>query len=100
MFAKDAGVSIEATAEILNAYNRLRECRDIVKVQEQEIGALEETIKLFMADAATLTCCGKVLATWKSQSTNRFNQKAFSEAHSNLFNQFKEVSDHRVFRIK
>lgn len=100
LFAKDAGVSIEATAEILNAYNRLRECRDIVKSQEQEIGALEETIKLFMADAATLTCCGKVLATWKSQSTNRFNQKAFSEAHSNLFNQFKEVSDHRVFRIK
>lgn len=100
LFAKDAGVSIEATADILEAYTRLRECKAIVKAHEQEIEVLEETIKLFMKNAATLTCGGKALATWKSQSTNRFNQKAFSEAHPDLFAQFKDASEHRVFRIK
>lgn len=96
LFSADLGTIAEADDATLAAIERLKELKPIVK----EIEALEDRIKLFMGPAATLTRDGKVLATWKTQTTRRFDQKAFAEAHPDLFEQFKKASDSRVLRIK
>lgn len=100
LFERDAGTSVEADAETLAAWNRLRELKAILKETGAEASQLEEQIKLAMRDASTLTFDGKPLATWKSQTARRFNQRAFTEAHPDLAEQFKQASESRVFRLK
>lgn len=96
MFRRDSGAEIEATPEILESLAQLRECKAAAKRAD----ALAEHIKVFMRDAAILTAGGEPVATWKSQTSNRFDQKAFSAEHPDLFELFKRASDSRVFRIK
>lgn len=100
MFDHDSGASVEADAVMLETFNRLRELRAAIKTESAEADALEEKIKLHLRDAAALTLDGKPIATWKTQSSRRFNQKAFSAAEPELFAQFKTASNSRVFRIK
>jgi putative phage-type endonuclease len=100
LFARDAGTPIEATGEILEAFNRLRELKAQLKGDEAEAETLSERIKVYMRDAAVLTANGTPLATWKTQTARRLDQQAFAAAHPDLFQQFKRASDSRVFRIK
>lgn len=100
LFERDAGTTAEADAATLAAWNRLRELKALLKEHGAEAEQLEEQIKLAMRDAATLTFEGKPLATWKSQTSRRFNQRAFTEAHPDLAEQFKTASESRVFRLK
>lgn len=100
MFERDNGATVEADAETLERYNRLRALRAAIKDQQADADALEDRIKLALRDAATLTLDGKSIVTWKTQTARRFDQKAFSTAHPELFEQFKHASDSRVFRIK
>ncbi|MEG6624173.1 endonuclease, partial [Pseudomonas aeruginosa] len=100
LFERDAGTSIEADGKVVEVFNRLRELKAKAKGLEYEIESAEERIKLFMQDHAQLTINGKSVLTWKSQTTNRFDQSAFKEAHPALFEQFKKTSESRVFRLK
>ncbi|MFU6944814.1 endonuclease, partial [Pseudomonas aeruginosa] len=100
LFERDAGTSIEADGKVVEVFNRLRELKAKAKGLEYEIESAEERIKLFMQDHAQLTVNGKSVLTWKSQTTNRFDQSAFKEAHPALFEQFKKTSESRVFRLK
>ncbi|MGQ9953489.1 YqaJ viral recombinase family protein, partial [Pseudomonas aeruginosa] len=81
LFERDAGTSIEADGKVVEVFNRLRELKAKAKGLEYEIESTEERIKLFMQDHAQLTVNGKSVLTWKSQTTNRFDQSAFKEAH-------------------
>lgn len=96
LFARDSGASIEATADIAAAFAEFRECKAAEKRGEK----LAEQIKLFMRDATTLTLGGEPLATWKAQTSRRFDQTAFGKEHAALLEQFKRESNTRVFRIK
>ena len=100
MFDRDAGTCVEADADTFADCQRLRALKASIKASSEEADALEERIKLAMRDAATLTFDGKLLATWKTQTARRFNQRAFTEAHPDLAEQFKTASDSRVFRIR
>ncbi|KSQ33864.1 endonuclease [Pseudomonas aeruginosa] len=100
LFERDAGTSIEADGKVVEVFNHLRELKAKAKGLEYEIESAEERIKLFMQDHAQLTVNGKSVLTWKSQTTNRFDQSAFKEAHPALFEQFKKTSESRVFRLK
>ena len=100
LFDKDSGEPIEADVKALAAINRMREINAITKPLEQEFSALKESVQLHMRDASTLTIDGQALATWRTQSTKRFSQSAFAEAHPDLLEQFKQVSTSRVFRLK
>ena len=100
MFAQDSGTSIECDSAILGMFNELVYFKDVKKRAESDIEYIEDKIKLFMRDASALTLDGKPLLTWKTQATNRFNQREFAEANPELFEQFKRTSESRVFRLK
>lgn len=100
LFAKDTGRSVEADNEIAEAVNKLRAAKAAIKSLEFEAAEHELAVQSFMQDATTVTYGGKPLATWKAQQARRFSQREFSDAHPELFEQFKRVSESRVFRIK
>lgn len=100
MFERDTGTSIEATETALAAFNRLRDLRGQIKALASQADEAEEQIKLFMQGNSTLTAGGKPLATWRTQSASRFDQKAFGAAHPKLLEQFKTITESRVFRLK
>lgn len=100
MFTKDSGLAVEATSEIVDVLNRLRDAKAIVKEHTAIAEELEERVKLFMRDAAVLTVGSNPMATWKTQSTSRFDQTAFKAANPELFEQFKKTTESRVFRLK
>ncbi|HEY9126627.1 MAG TPA: YqaJ viral recombinase family protein [Acidobacteriaceae bacterium] len=96
LFPRDNGASVEATPEIIEALSELRQC----KAAEKRADALAECIKVFLGEATTLTLGGKPLASYKHQSSIRFDQKAFAAEYPALFELFKRSSETRVFRIK
>lgn len=100
MFTKDSGLAVEATNEIVDVLNQLRDAKAVIKEHEVIAENLEERLKLFMRDAAVLTVGGNPMATWKSQASSRFDQSAFKAANPELFEQFKRTSETRVFRLK
>lgn len=100
LFAKDSGTSIEASEAIAEQVRNLKRARREIEVGQIEYDKARLAIELFMADAATLTHHGKVIATWKSQTSNRLDQKALAAAHPEIVEQFKRASESRVFRVK
>jgi len=100
LFPRDMGTAVEATTEALIAINELRVLNAEVGEIERRIDGCKESIKRAMGDAARLTLNGKDLATWKSQSAKRFDQRAFQAAHADLFEQFIKTTESRVLRIK
>lgn len=100
LFDKDSGTSIEATDDIADHVSYMRLANVDIAQLEKERDRARLAVELFMGDAAALTRHGKVIATWKSQTTNRLDQKALTAAHPELVEQFKRASESRVFRVK
>ncbi|GJL37865.1 endonuclease [Enterobacter hormaechei] len=100
MFEKDAGTSIEADGKALVLFNDLRDMKSRFKSLEEEIEVSEEKLKLYMQEHSILTLDGKPLCTWKTQVSNRFDQKAFQLEHPGLYEKFKKTTSSRVFRMK
>jgi len=97
---KDAGTSVEVNDEIETSWLAMKSLNEQIKPLEKLLEQHKEKIQMYMKDAANLTLRGATLATWKQQSSNRFDQSAFKAAQPELFEQFKTVSESRVFRIK
>jgi putative phage-type endonuclease len=98
---RDTGATVVASPDVLEALARLKAVRERLKVDEADADALELAVKTCMAEATTLTdAAGAVLATWKSQSSRRFDAQAFKAAHGDLYEQFRVASASRVFRLK
>jgi putative phage-type endonuclease len=100
LFARDLGTVVEATPAIVEAVARLRSLKAEAKDLTTEIDALEEQVKLFMGGAASLAFDGQVLATWRSQTARRLDQKALEAAHPEIIEQFRKTAETRVLRIK
>ncbi|QIH62334.1 endonuclease [Enterobacteriaceae bacterium A-F18] len=100
MFEKDAGTNIEADGKALALFNDLRDMKSRFKSLEEEIEVSEEKLKLYMQEHSILTLDGKPLCTWKTQVSNRFDQKAFQLEHPGLYEKFKKTTSSRVFRMK
>lgn len=100
MFARDTGITIEASSEIRDAVLRLKGISEQIKGLESEADTLKTRVQAYMTDAATLIGLdGKKLATWKTQSRSALDQKALAAAHPEIVEQFKRVSESRVFRL-
>lgn len=100
MFEKDAGSSIEADGKALAVFNDLRDMKSRCKSLQEEIAVSEEKLKLYMQEHSILTLDGKPICTWKSQESNRFDQKLFQVEHPDLYEKFKTATTSRVFRMK
>lgn len=100
LFRRDNGAEIEADHDLFELCEELKALKAHATRMGGEIDLLENKIKVRMGEHATLTYCGSVLATWKTQTERRFDTKAFETAHPELCEQFRKVSETRVFRIK
>lgn len=99
MFARDIGTEITATVDVRNAVLRLRGISEQIKALDAEADELKTQVQAHMGDAAVLTWDGRKLATWKTQQRKSLDQKAFAEALPDIAEQFKRVSETRVFRL-
>lgn len=60
--------SITASDEVYKACLELRAKKDELRTLQADIQALEDSIKMFMGDADTLTCGLDTLATWRNRA--------------------------------
>lgn len=100
IFDRDVGTGIEADGKALDALLQLRELQARRREITEEIEFAEQKLKIFMQDNSYISLQGKQLATWRTQSSTRFDIAAFKEAHPALYDAFKKTSKSRVFRIK
>ena len=67
---------------------------------DQEMATLETEIKAHRRHAARLAYQDQLLATWKTQTARRFDTPAFKAAYPELYEQFTQINESRVFRLK
>lgn len=96
--------SLEKTTNLdpkhLDLFNRFRHVRaelDSYRALELELKA--EICEL-IGDADTAVLNGSTVATWKTQTRETFDSKAFKEAHPELAKQFTKESTTRTFLLK
>jgi putative phage-type endonuclease len=100
LFERDLGTVLEANAAIAGDVRRLQLLKAEEKEFKEQIEACEERIKLFMQGASSLTYDGRVLCTWKTQTSKRFNQAEFGRDNPELYESYKRELESRVFRIR
>lgn len=99
-YARDNGDCITAEDNVVEALNRRDDLRAAKKDTEAAIEAEDAIIKGFMGDNALLVDrYGAKLASWKNQTTNRFDSTAFKKVHPDLHAEFTKQSESRVFRV-
>jgi putative phage-type endonuclease len=91
LFGKgDPGKSIEAKAETLELTKRLQLLNSEIKVREEEISSIKQSIMNQMQEAETLTYQGKVLATWKAPKPSfRLDSKRLELDHPEIASDYK-----------
>jgi len=108
LYPSDNGSAIEANPKTLELIARAMELKEQIAALEVELegdkkkginGVMGE-LKAYMGDASAIVIDGETLATWKSQTSQRFDTAAFKAAQPELYAQFLKPSDSRVFRLK
>lgn len=95
------GRIIEADNELIDIINQYRGKQSIIKNEESLLEDLKFQIVKTMEDAeAIVGQDGKTILTYKGQTANRIDSKAFRAAHPDLADQFSKTSTSRVLRIK
>lgn len=91
IWSKAQAIEVEATEEIVLAYNEMMNLRAQVKELTQRRDAAALRIQVFMNNAATLRFDNQTLATWKNDADGvSFNKKKFSEEQEELYKQYLE----------
>jgi putative phage-type endonuclease len=71
LFPADNGEAIEATDDLLSAYNAAREAKARIAQAEADFESAVERIKLALGERSALTLNGKPLVTWKAAKPTR-----------------------------
>lgn len=100
LWPRDAGTTVVASGDVVEAVDRLRAIRAEIRAREQDAEALELAVKTCMAEASALSDGARVIATWKAQTSRRFNTEDFKAAHPDLYESFRTESTSRVLRLK
>ena len=98
--SKDNGNAIVASDDVFDIYNGLIDAKKELRFAEELVKEFENQLKVFMGNCSELTYAGQVLATWKSQKSNRLDTKALKEQEPELYNRFLKTTESRVLRIK
>lgn len=100
LFPNDNGEPIEATDDVRDKVQQLREVKARIKEFEEAEEALTFEVAGFISPNARLTFAGEDIATWKGQNDTRLDQAAFREAAPEVFQQFTRTKVIRVLRLK
>lgn len=85
--------SVRAETEILVWCAARR--AEIKELEDKAKAAVQDAL----GDADTGTLDDEIVVTWESHKRNAFDQKAFREAHPDLFEGFKTSSSVRRFEV-
>ena len=100
IYSRDDGTAIEATVEIRNAVLRLdgirKQITDLEKIKE----ALTLEIVDFIRPHAFVTFEGREIATWKSQTSTRLDQKRLGLELPEIAAKYRVETVSRVLRVK
>lgn len=96
----EEGSQIEAEREALFAYQRLGALREQIGILEKEKVEAENELKMIMKDNSALTFQDKVLCTWKTTETTRFNTSLFRQRNPKLASEYLTKSKQRRFIYK
>jgi putative phage-type endonuclease len=93
---------IESTEEIQLYINQYHDKNKLIKEIEKEIDQIKTIICKHMQDNELLMGPdGKIMATWKKQSSLRFDTNLFKAKEKTLYEQYlRETSTERVLKIK
>ena len=100
LYPSDNGDTAEADSDTLTAYAELRELKAQEKELKAQIAAKEDLLKIKIGSYSAMQTNGNTLFTWKAQSSNRFDNSAFKNAHPDLYRQYTKTSETRVLRLK
>ena len=100
MFERDAGTSIEADADALEAYLELRSLERGIKELETSAERRREQLKLYLREHARLTVDGRDVVTWKHQESRVLDQARLKAERPELVEPFYTTRASRVFRLK
>lgn len=94
--------TVVATDAVIHAVGELNSLRAAQAEAEKKADAIEVTLKAFMGDADVLADMGqhRALATWRTQTRERFDVKGFGKEHPDMLEQYRASSSFRVFRLK
>ena len=98
--SKDNGNAIVASDDVFDIYKGLIDAKKELRFAEELVKEFENKLKIFMGDYSELTYSGQVLATWKSQKTNRVDTKALKGQEPEIYERFLKTTESRVLRIK
>lgn len=96
----DGGKFAEADAETCEKLEMLKALKAEIKALDGRCKELESDVKLAIEDAEGLKDGEKILATWKSSTTNRLDTKSLKEAHGDLCEAFTKSTTSRRLLIK
>lgn len=71
LFPSDTGATIEATEDLLVAYNEATALRAQIATAEEELEKRTDLIKAALRDASTLAVNGRALVTWKKSKDSQ-----------------------------
>ena len=101
------GKTVEASAEMMDKMERLRQIKEDIKVQTDEKTSIEDEIKMLMEDAEAFVAPSdggkqKVLATWKAAKDSlKFDEKRFAKENPDLYADYQyTVPGSRRFLVK
>ena len=90
----------EVSEDVANLVQELKLVKAQIKGLETRETELKDAILPAFQDAEAIASAGRVLATWKTQSASRLDQKALTAEYPEIVEQFKVTSSTRVLRIK
>ena len=96
----DPGKVHYAGMEEFYNYNTLLNIKNEIKIFKEQESDLKLKIQKAMKDAEKIVMGDEVLATWKHQTQNRFDQKAFKKDHPELFKKYTKQTEIRKFLPK
>lgn len=100
LFPNDDGQPVEASQDIADKVEQLRDVKARIKQFEEAEEALKFEIAEWISPHALLTFGGKEIASWKGQGDTRLDTTALKEAHPKLFAEFSRTKIIRVLRLK
>lgn len=102
LYPRDTMPSVVSTLETLADVDRLKALKADIKAMEKAAEQIDARVRLAFGEAAQLLdpATGQPLATFKAQTSNRFDQGEFKTAHPDLFQQYVRPSESRVLRLK
>jgi len=96
---RDDGSVIRAETEAVLLVEAMNETKGQIKQLEAVKREHEKQLKAYLGDHAILEAPdGRKLATWKNQTSSRFDAKAFKADHPDIDAQYRRESEARVLR--